>query len=142
LFNFLLTSVKFFITTGEVDGGWVSYSSYDNGYYSRLHHTLNTKFIPPHDSFYMIFGSYAQHAVSRVSKGTRISLVFFYQPQIRFHLLIFKWGMKTEQCPMCFSLFESRETLRQHFIRGCCEGKVSFNRFKEKKYQFNPDKEL
>lgn len=125
--------------TGDVDGGWVSYSPNDDGAYI-LHKENNTRFVPPHNSCYMLFGSYVQHAVGRVNRGTRISIIFFYKPEIRFHLLIFSWGQRPEQCPGCFGLYKHRAQLRRH-VKNCSKT-VMFNRFKEDGYNFNPNVEL
>ncbi len=134
--------ISFVKMTGNVNGGCVSYSNNDDGVYaSERNGRYNYGFTPPHNSCYMFFGSYTHHAVSRVIEGTRLAFVFFYQPHIRFHELIFKFGRQPEQCPCCFGLFENRQYLRFH-VQNVCEGRVLFNRFKEKGYRFNPEKEL
>jgi hypothetical protein len=127
---------------GHVNGGSVTYASNDEGIYaSKTNGRRNYRLTPPHNSCYMFFGSYTHHAVSRVVEGTRIAIIFFYQPHIRFHELIFLFGKQHEQCPGCFGIFKTRAKLRFH-VKNNCNGKVLFNRFKEKRYNFNPEKEL
>ena len=128
--------------TGDVIGGDITYASNDEGIYaSETNGRRNYGFGPPHNSCYMFFGSYTHHAVSRVVQGTRVVILFLYQPRIRFHYLIFMFGKRPEQCPGCFRLFKTRQSLREH-VQDICSGQVIFNRFKEDGYMFDPKKEL
>ena len=67
-----------------------------------------------------------------MEKGTRIAIIFFFQPAIKFQELIFMVGVRPEQCPDCYCLFKSRKCLYQHQQGGKCLKTVLFNRFKEK----------
>ncbi len=117
---------------GDVKGGEVTYSNSDDGLWSK-HSNYNHKFKPPHNSCYMFFGSFVQHAVSSVKSGTRISIVFFFQPKISFKLLVYMWGKKPEQCPSCYRLFSERKNLLRH-RRDWCTETIAFDRFKQGKF--------
>lgn len=129
---------SFCSTTGAVRGGKICYANTDEGSWNA-NTNYNYEFTPPHNSTYMFFGSYAHHAVGSITEGIRVSIVLFYQPKIRFKLLIYMWGKKTMQCPDCYKLSSNRKSLLQH--RLSCLKQVSFNRFKEENWNFDPSKE-
>ena len=77
--------------------------------------------------------------MSRVLSGTRIAMVFFFQPRINFKLLVYVWGRKPEQCPDCYRLFGLRKDLYRH-QRECCLKAIAFDRFKLGKFYVEEDK--
>lgn len=118
-------------------GGEVSYSDADSGVYAR-NHEFNGSYTPPHNSCYMIFGSYVEHAVAGMVSGKRIVVVMMFKINVSFKKLIYMWGTKPGrvQCPHCYLLYDNDDSLRKHN----CGHVVLYSRFKDGKYIFDESK--
>lgn len=113
--------------TDDVQGGYITYANNDSGKMA-YEDIYNAKLCPEHNSLYMMFGSYAEHGVRRMVKGTRIAFVFFYSVETNFQQLLYIWGNRPEQCRLCFRTFLNKKTLAAH--AKSCPKEVLFSRYK------------
>ena len=125
---FIINNAYIEISLGDVSGGYLTYSNSDDGLLSKKK-KFNTDFDPKPNSIYMIFGSYVEHGVRRVVKGTRIAIVFFYKVDTSFNQLVSMWANKPEQCEHCLHCFSNKYSLEVH--GHICQKVITFSRFKD-----------
>ena len=116
-------------------GGELTYAPGDNGTWAT-NIELNTSFAPKHNSMYMIFGSYVQHAVRELSRGKRIVVVMMFKLNVSFKKMISMWGKQPIQCNDCYLLYKNVKSLNNHH----CEELVPYSRFKDGEYIFDSEK--
>ena len=115
----------------------MTYANRDSGVLAKQNR-FNATINPDNNSLYMIYGSYVEHGVRRMVRGTRIVIVFFYQIEITLQRLVQVWSRKPEQCQVCCQCFSSEKALESHYPR--CTGAPLYSRFKVEKTNRESDK--